>query len=190
MPNVTQRALVIVFDGVEELEALAVVDILRRAEIDVTIASAHGTLSVTGRNQITFSADTDLALVEDIAFDLVVLPGGPGVAKLEGNPLVAGILQRQARRGRAIGAICAAPRLLAQLGLLERHSATSHASVQTSLPRFRDAPVVEDGNIVTSQGAGTAIAFGLALARRLAGEAAAEAVARSIHFANSSPKNG
>ncbi len=178
-----QCALVIVFDGVEELEALATVDILRRADIEVTMASVAPSLAVTGRNRIAFQADAQLSQVESQTFDLVVLPGGPGVFDLVNSARVAQILKAQHARQGEIAAICAAPKVLTANGLLANRSATSHASVQQDLPRFTNQPVVEDGHIVTSQGAGTAVPFALALVRRLCGQAKADEIAASIHFA-------
>lgn len=183
MTTQPQRALVIVFDGVEELEALATVDILRRAAIEVTMASVTASLTVTGRNRIIFQADAPLAQVESQTFDLVVLPGGPGVFDLVNNAPIAQILKSQNARQGEVAAICAAPKVLAANGLLANRAATSHASVQQDLPRFADQPVVEDGHIVTSQGAGTAVPFALALVRRLCGQAKADEIAASIHFA-------
>lgn len=178
----TQTALVIVFDGVEEVEALTAVDILRRADIEVTVASVTGSATVTGRNKITFAADTGLSLVESEAYDLVVLPGGPGVQDLVANSRLGELLTRQYTAKRELAAICAAPKVLASNGLLNRHTATSHASVRGDLPNASDEPIVEDANIVTSQGVGTAIAFSLALVRRLKGETKAKEIAESIHY--------
>lgn len=178
----TQKALVIVFDGVEEIEALTPVDILRRAGIEVTVANAGEASTVTGRNEITFQADCALSSVENDTFDLVFLPGGPGSLKLVENTRVGELLKRQDSRKAELSAICAAPKVLAANGILEHRRATSHASVRGDLPQSSDDPVVEDGHIVTSQGAGTALAFALTLVTRLKGEAAAKEVAESIHY--------
>ncbi len=182
MPSHRPHALVIVFDGIEEIEALTPVDILRRAEIEVTVASINGTPSVTGRNQITFSADTSLSLVDAEDFDLVLLPGGPGVLELIENQAVRDILTSQDKAGKEIAAICAAPKILANHGILNSREATSHISVRNDLPRPSDSPVVIDGHITTSQGLGTAVDFSLALVEKLKDKSSAQQIADSIHF--------
>ncbi len=182
MSSPAQQALVIAFDGIEEVEALATVDVLRRAGIKTTIASVCGKPTVTGRNQISFATDATLASVENEAFDLVVLPGGPGVLELLDNPQVAKILARQDAANRPLAAICAAPKVLAKHGILDDRQATAHQSVRSELPHPSDASTVEDQHIVTSQGVGTVLEFALALVRRLKGEPAANEIAASIHF--------
>lgn len=176
-----KRALVIVFDGVEEIEALTPVDILRRADVEVTIASVDGSASVTGRNDITFSADTSLSLIDPADYDLVFLPGGPGVLEQTGNRALSDLLIAHNSKGRELAAICAAPKLLAHCGILNSRTATSHASVRHELPSPSDDAIVEDGNLTTSQGVGTAVDFALTLVRRLKGKDAAEQIAESIH---------
>ena len=176
------QALVIVFDGIEEIEALTPVDILRRAEIDVTVASVDDQPQVTGRNQITFAADTALSLVAADSFDLVILPGGPGVLELIDNPLLREILLVQDKAAKELAALCAAPKVLAHHGILDARKATSHQSVRGDLPQASDSPVVIDGHVTTSQGLGTAVAFSLALVEKLRDKAAARHVAESIHF--------
>lgn len=178
----SHRALVIVFDGVEEIEALTPVDILRRADIDVTLVCVTAQDTVTGRNEITFSVDASLESVHQQTFDLVVLPGGPGVLQQLDNPLLRDLLLAQDRAGRELAALCAAPKLLATHGLLDQRSATSHSSVRGELPRPSDASVVSDQNLTTSQGVGTAVEFSLALVKRLKGQETAVEIAKSIHF--------
>ncbi|MBK1879977.1 DJ-1 family glyoxalase III [Pelagicoccus mobilis] len=185
MSENTPHALVIVFDGIEEIEALTPVDILRRAEIEVTVATLDGQATVTGRNQITFAAETSLSLLDTNSFDLVLLPGGPGVLELLDHDSLRDLLLQQDSEGKQIAAICAAPKVLAQHGLLSTRQATSHISVRKDLPNPSDAAVVADGHITTSQGLGTAVEFSLSLVRSLKGEDLAQQIADSIHF---SPK--
>lgn len=182
MSSEQKRALVIAFDGIEEIEALTPVDLLRRAKVEVIVASVDGQPTVTGRNAITFAADTALALVEGQAFDLIVLPGGPGVLEHLENQTLQRILQAQDAAGGEIGAICAAPKALTHFGLLEGRQATAHQSVRSELPHPSDDRVVIAGNITTSQGAGTAIEFSLTLIKKLKGESTANEVANSIHY--------
>lgn len=182
MPDPQPRALVLVFDGIEELEALTPVDILRRADVQVVVASVKSQATITGRSQITFSADTHLSQLGDEPFDLVVLPGGGGVLDLLDHPELKALLVAQAKSGRALAAICAAPKLLARHGLLQGRQATSHASVRQDLPLPSDLTTVTDGNITTSQGPGTAVEFALELVKILKGASLAREIAASLHF--------
>lgn len=182
MSEQRRSALVIVFDGIEEIEALTPVDILRRADIEVTVASVESEVNVTGRNQITFSAETSLVLVEQMDFDLVVLPGGPGVLELLDNASVQDRVVSQDASGKALAAICAAPKVLAHHGLLDSRQATSHLSVRKDLPNPSDSSTITDGHITTSQGLGTAVEFSLELVKQLKGEELARQIQDSIHF--------
>ena len=123
------KAVVFFAEGTEECEALLVVDLLRRAKVEVTVASASGSLTVTGSHKVTITAD---ALAEDVDYsdvDLVVLPGGiPGTPNLAASAAVTGAVKAQAAAGKKVAAICAAPSILADLGLLEGRKATAHAS--------------------------------------------------------------
>ena len=178
-----KSALFVFTDGLEELEAVAPLDILRRSGVECTVASQTGRLEVTGRNGITLKADCHFAAVSDKSFDLVVLPGGPGVHALRNTPTLLQVLQKQASDGKPLAAICAAPTVLHDAGLLEERSYTAHFTVADELPEIiEDAAVVVDGNIITSRGAGTAVEFGLTLAKILAGEDTAREVADSIHY--------
>ena len=186
MSDGNKRVLVIVFDGVEEIEALAPVDLLRRAGIETTIASFNGETLVHGRNGITFSADLPLSATDTNSFDAIFLPGGPGVFELIDDEKIHAILRQNAQSNRLTAAICAAPKVLAAAGLLDSLRATSHASVRDDLPNPSDQAVVEDSNIITSQGAGTAIEFALALVAKLVSAVKADEVAASIHASNPS----
>jgi 4-methyl-5(b-hydroxyethyl)-thiazole monophosphate biosynthesis len=181
MPGV----LVILAEGFEELEAAAPITILRRAAIDVTTAGLRPG-PVRGARGIAFVPDAVLDDVARSAFDAVVLPGGmPGAANLEASGRVAEVVRSAAERGAIVAAICAAPAVLLRFGLLAGRRATGHASIREALAAGGAAvvpgdPVVSDGRIVTSAGAGTAVPFGLALVRELAGEARAAEVARGM----------
>ncbi len=183
MANPTKTALIIMTEGVEEIEAITPIDLLRRAGVEVTIASLSAEPRVTGRTAILLGTDTDLSSVADRLFDLLVLPGGPGVRHLRASAAVIGITQRHAAAGRLVGAICAAPTVLKDAGLLEGVDHTAHFSVEDELPAIRkDVPVVRQGNIITSRGAGTAVPFGLALISALVDDATAKKVADSICY--------
>lgn len=180
-PPQRKQALVLVFDGIEEVEALAPVDILRRAGVDTTMASLKESTQVTGRNGISFVADALFHDIDPESFDLVFLPGGPGVLGLVDDERVSQLLRSFDQSEKPIAAICAAPKVLAAVGVLDGREATSHASVRRDLPQASDRSIVISDHILTSQGAGTAVDFGLELARLLTGEASARSVADSIH---------
>lgn len=169
------RVLVPLAEGFEELEAVTVVDLLRRAGIEVVTAGlAPG--PVTGSHGITLQTDATLDEVLTQGFDMIVLPGGlPGATNLGDDARLLGRLRQQAAERRHIAAICAAPAVLAKAGLLDGRRATSFPGFlspdRTPGLLVLDEPVVTDGLLVTSRGPGTAIDFALALIERLAGAA-------------------
>lgn len=175
------RVLCLLFPGFEEIETLTPVDLLRRAGVDVVLASLTGEPLVAGRCQVTVRADAALAGVAEQPFDLLLLPGGPGVRAVRADGRAARLAKRFLDTGRPVAAICAAPAILADAGLLTSRRFTAHFSVHAELPQaLAGERVVEDGLLITSRGAGTALDFGLALVRRLLGEAAAQDIARAI----------
>lgn len=176
-----KRVLCLLFPGFEEIEAIAPVDLLRRAGVEVVVASLTGEKHVTGRCQVTVQSDAALAEVADQPFDLFLIPGGPGITTVRADGRAARLAQAYARAGKPVAAICAAPTVLKDAGLLDGKRFTSHAGVLPELPESQvQERVVEDGNLVTSRGAATAVDFGLALVRRLCGDAAAAEVAKGI----------
>jgi 4-methyl-5(b-hydroxyethyl)-thiazole monophosphate biosynthesis len=161
------RVLVPLADGFEEIEAVTVIDLLRRAGIEVCTAGLTAR-TVTGAHAIAIEADAMLESVADQHYDMIVLPGGmPGARHLREDPRISRLVRRQAESGRYTAAICAAPSVLASAGLLEGRTATSYpgfldpAAVRDL--ELSDAPVVVDGPIVTSRSAGTALDFSLQL---------------------------
>lgn len=173
-----KKALVLFAEGSEELEAVTVVNILRRAGIAVTLAgTSPGALHGSRGVAIEPDATLDSVLHED--FDLVVLPGGqPGTRNLNADPRVLKLVQRMAQAGRLVAAICAAPMVLAAAGLLDGKEATCFPGCLDGYPKVRlqTSSTVEDGNLITSRGPGTAMDFALLLAERLAGPAVREKV--------------
>lgn len=177
MPTV----LAILAEGFEEIEALAPVDLLRRAGAEVTTAALGETMHVTGRSGITLHADTTLAAVEQKLFDCVFLPGGPGVKHLRADPRVRAVVLRHQSPTRWTAAICAAPTVLNDAGLLRGRRYTAHHSVANELTAILpDQRVVADGQILTSRGAGTAIDFGLFLVEKLFSPEKRDEIARSV----------
>jgi len=149
--------------------------------VEVVVASVTGDKLVTGRCQVTVQADATLAEVAEQAFDLLLIPGGPGINAVREDGRAAKLAQAYAQAGKPVAAICAAPTVLKDAGLLAGKRFTSHAGVLPELPEslVRER-VVEDGNLITSRGAATSVDFGLALVRRLCGEAAVAEVSKGI----------
>lgn len=177
MPTV----LVPLFEGFEEIEAITIIDVLRRADIQVTTAGLT-TQMVMGAHAIAVIADHILDEIDTSAFDAIVLAGGAGTFRLREDPRISQILLAQAAENKLIGAICAAPTVLSAAGLLKNKRATSFPSVQSQLEvgEYLTIPVVVAGNVVTSRGAGTAMAFALKLVEILCGQAIATKLATDM----------
>ena len=176
-----KRVLCLLAPGFEEIETIAPVDLLRRANAEVVMASVAGDRLVAGRCGISVQADATLAEVESQPFDLLFIPGGPGVKALRDDGRAAKLAKAYAQASRPVTAICAAPLVLADAGLLAGKRFTAHFSVHAQLPGvLANERVVKDGIIITSRGAGTAVEFGLALVRELFGESKAAEIADAI----------
>lgn len=176
-------ALVIISDGIEELETIAPIDCLRRAGVTVTVAS-NSSLTVTGRNQIRIVADISIDECAD-DYDLIIIPGGPSHASMARDSRILDLLRRQNEGNRLIGSICAGPVVLQVAGVLDGRKFTSFPSTVNQLPsRDPDSEVVRDRNLITSQGAGTATAFALALVEAVCDASTAKSVADSICYDN------
>lgn len=178
-----KRALVPIADGSEEIEAVCIIDTLRRADVNVTVASVMGRREIVASRQTKIVAD---ALIEDCAdevYDVIALPGGiPGAEHLrDSEPLIA-LLRAQMAAGRLYGAICASPAVaLLPHGLLAGKRATCFPSYLERLSAADDVQASEarvevDGNLVTSRGPGTAIEFALTMIERLFGDPSMAAV--------------
>ncbi len=180
------KVLVPFATGVEEIEMVAVVDILRRAEVQVCMASLDGS-PVRGRSGITIQPDVGLGDVVDDAWDMVVLPGGlPNAHLLRDDAHVKAVVERLRAERKAIAAICAAPAALAAYGITANRRVTSHPGVHAEMESLQpssvyvDDAVVEDDFLITSRGAGTAVAFALRLVARLCGEAMEAQIRQAI----------
>jgi 4-methyl-5(b-hydroxyethyl)-thiazole monophosphate biosynthesis len=169
--------------GFEEIEAVTIIDVLRRAELAVFVAGLEPG-PILGAHGIPVGTDGDLADVDHADVAMIVLPGGmPGTTRLAEDERVLALLRVLHESGRPVAAICAAPLVLARAGILEGREATSHPSVRDRLAgaRVLDAPrVVRSGTVLTSQGPGTALEFALAIVRDRAGDAKADALARAM----------
>ncbi|MEM6445264.1 MAG: DJ-1 family glyoxalase III [Cyanobacteria bacterium J06642_2] len=187
------RVLVPLVDGFEEIEAIAIIDILRRAEIETVVAAAELETdeSICGSHGICVRPDTTLTALGDALateFDAIAIPGGPGVKTLLQLPTLIDLVHQFHVRQKTVAAICAAPLVLSKAGILRHCTATSFPSVSDEIDSasYSTDRVVLDGSILTSRGAGTAVEFALQLVTVLAGEARANAVGEAI-LANWSP---
>lgn len=163
--------LVPLAQGCEELEAVTIIDLLRRAGVTVAVAGLEAG-PVTASRGVVLMPETTLDQISEQDFDMVVLPGGLGGAqRLEADRRIAALLRRMAEQGRYVAAICAAPRVLASAGLLRDREATAYPGILDAEAgiRLSSAAVVRDGTFITSRGPGTAMDFALTLIDILCG---------------------
>lgn len=170
-------------DGFEEIEALATVDFLRRCDLEVVTVGV-GSQNVTGAHNITVSADTvDSKLALSDALEAVILPGGmPGTLNLQKSECVQNTLDYASENGKVIAAICAAPSILGEKGLLDNKKATCFPGFEEKLGKavFTGNFVETDENIVTGKGAGCTIDFAAAVAEKLIGSEKPNAVKKAM----------
>jgi 4-methyl-5(b-hydroxyethyl)-thiazole monophosphate biosynthesis len=177
--SIMKSVAVLLAPGFEEIEAITVIDVLRRAGIHVTVAGTRSG-EITGAHEIPVRPDTTLDEIRPEGFDMVVLPGGlPGTHHLRDDPRVTAFVQQLARVGKHTCAICAAPIVLKAAGVVKGKAVTSHPVVMEEMKGcdYREDRVVVDGSVVTSRGAGTAMEFALELVRLLAGPEKADHLA-------------
>lgn len=172
-------------DGFEEIEGLTVVDLLRRAGAEVLMVSVDEELTVRGSHDIELKADVlfDEVCYDDV--DILVLPGGmPGTLNLRSHQKLCTLLEEFAAKGKKIAAICAAPMVLGEIGILKGKRATCYPGFEEKLVGAEACtePVVRDGNITTSRGLGTAIPFALELISQLYGKEKAEEIKKSVIY--------
>lgn len=168
------NVLVPIANGFEEIEAVSIIDVLRRGGILVTVASVDaGGLSVTGANGITIEANNELKYIDANEFDMIVLPGGhDNAVKLKESAEVQNILKDFDAKNKKIGAICASPIALNAAGVIKNRY-TCYPSYENEIGKANwtdNQNVVVDKNIITSRGPATAICFGLEIVRELVGE--------------------
>ena len=174
-------------EGFEEIEALAPVDVLRRAGVEVKTVGI-GSKTVTGAHGISVICDLDESeAAADSSLEGIVLPGGmPGTLNLKSNPTVDRFVDFAYENGLIVSAICAAPSILGEKGILKGKKATCYCGFEEKLKDaiITNEPVVRDGNIITAYGAGAALQFAFALAGALKGNKAADALKVSMRFAD------
>lgn len=178
---------ILLADGFEDIEAVAPIDILRRADIEVTLVGVTGS-TVVSSHGLAVKTEAPLEGVDAGDLEMLVLPGGGlGVDNLNKMPAVAALVKKTLADGKLVGAICAGPTILAELGLLDGRRAVCYPSCEETLKAHgahieTDKLVTHDKNIVTAQAAGSSIEFALKLVAMLRGWAASEKVRRAICY--------
>lgn len=169
--------------GFEPVELVAPVDILRRGGVEVTLVSVMSNREVRAAQDIMMNADVLQGNTDLDDFDMLMIPGGSeGVENLKSSSILAEALRNFMAQDRPVSAICAGPTVLSALGLLEGRKATCYPGCETDFPAgvHVDQRVVMDGNLITSQGPGTALEFGIAVLESLMGKEVADSVAKSM----------
>ena len=169
-------------DGVEEIEAVYPIDVLRRCGVSVTTVGVTGK-TVTGSNKITIQSDIGIdELNPGDSIAMLIIPGGPGRVNLKANAKAIELIKRCFDNDIPVAAICGAPEILGELGHLKGRKATCYPGLESNLTgaEYVDAPVVIDGNLITSQGAGTSQPFAFAIAEHLCGKVKADEVYKKM----------
>jgi len=183
--EIMKRAVMLFAEGYETVEALMVVDVLRRGGVEVTMASINEDDFVRSSHGVNVEMDAVLGEIDVLDYDAIILPGGmPGTLNLGESEAVKKALLRMNEAGKIVSAICAAPGVLGKYGLLEGKKACSFPEHEVNLKGaevLRD-PVVTDGNIVTSRGLGTALEFGLRLLELLESVEKADQIRKAIVY--------
>ncbi len=180
-----KKVCIFLASGFEEVEALTPVDLLRRAGAEVTVVSIGEERVVTGSHQIPVTADAVFDEMDFSEQDLFILPGGqPGTNNLKACGKLRELLAKAGGKGKLLAAICAAPTVFGDMGLLKGRKATCYPSCEDGLTgaEYLTDRVVTDGNITTSRGVGTAIPFGLSLIEQLFGKEKSEEIRKSIIY--------
>ena len=182
-----KKAALFLADGCEEIEALTPADLLYRAAIPVTTVSVMPTRTITSLHGITITADKHVSELDFDDYDMLILPGGvPGTPNLAACRTLTDQILRFASEGKMLAAICAAPSILADLGILSGRHATCNPSKEDVLRKggalLTGQPVCVDGNIITSQAMGTAIPFSLAIIEHYLGKDTADKISRIVLY--------
>jgi len=174
------RVMIPLANGFDGIEALTVVDVLRRAKIKVDTVGVIGSV-IQSKNGVKVIVDRTLNQINPSEYDVVILPGGsPGYQNLGRSAKIIEILKTFNNQNKLICAICGAPTILAKAGLLDNKKATIYPGFEKMLAYPRDRPVVVDGNVITSQGPGTAIDFALKIVARILNPAEAQRLRKEL----------
>lgn len=180
-------ALVVLAPGFEEIEAITIIDLLRRADISVNVSGLNSDL-IEGSHSISIKTDSIFSNVKPEEFDILILPGGqPGTNNLMNDPGVIKAVKDRDQNGQRIAAICAAPTVFLKADIVNNRKLTSYPSEAKKFDKakYSESSVVKDGHMITSRGVGTAIDFALALISEIKGDVIAEDVAKKILHKNS-----
>ncbi len=175
-----KKVFIFFAEGFEEIEAITPVDVLRRAGIEVITVSVTGKHVVTGSHNIKITTDTLIGIIKDEQADMLILPGGmPGALNLNSNETLKEMIRKHSDKGKQVGAICAAPLVLGEMGLLENKTATCYPGFEDRLKgaEVTTNPVETAGNIVTGKGVGAAMKFALEIVAQLKDEKTADELA-------------
>ena len=179
------KVYIFLADGFETIEGLTVVDVLRRAGIEITTVSINSTRTVTTAHKISLTADLTFEEADFSDAGMYVLPGGmPGTLNLQAHEGLSKLLEEATAKQIKLAAICAAPSILGQKGLLQGKKATCYPSFEEKLigANVQDTTVVVDGDIITGRGMGAAIDFSLAIVKELTDEKTAQEVGEGIEY--------
>jgi 4-methyl-5(b-hydroxyethyl)-thiazole monophosphate biosynthesis len=178
-----KRIAVYLADGFEEIEAVSIIDVLRRADLDVVVVSVTGKTEVTGAHQLKVVAD---ALFENVKFneiDMIVLPGGmPGASNLDAHPGLKELIMKFNSENKPLAAICAAPLVYGNLGILMGKQAVCYPGFEKYLKgaEILSVPVAVSGNVITGRGVGVALKFALKIVEKMVSVEKAEWLAKQI----------
>ncbi|MFI3291184.1 MAG: DJ-1/PfpI family protein [Opitutales bacterium] len=177
-----KKLIYIIFDDFEEIESIVPIDLLRRAGASVEVLTLNLSRETRGRSNIKVLADNTLKAFSG-DFDMLAISGGAGVFNAINNAEFLNLIAKANLENKEIAAICAAPIILKSVGLLDGKKCTGHTSIIDKLgANYVDEPCVKDGNITTSQGAGTVFDFAFSLINTLFGDAKSKEVAQSICY--------
>ena len=180
-----KRAVILFAEGYETVEALLVVDLLRRGGVEVTMASITEDEFVRSSHGVNVEMDAVLGEVDVLDYDAIILPGGmPGTINLGADATVVDTIKKFAAEGKLVAAICAAPSVLGENHILEGKKATCHPGFEDNLlgATWIEQPVVVDGNVITSRGMGTAIAFALEIVRYFKDDEAVDHIRQGLVY--------
>lgn len=180
-----KKAYLFFATGFEEVEALTVVDLLRRASVECKTVSVTGSYEVTSSHNVTVRADLLFEEANLSDGDMIILPGGiPGTPNLKAHKGLADLILEYHKDGKYLAAVCAAPTIYGEMGLLEGKKATCFPTLEDGLvgATWLEQPVVCDGQFITSRGMGTSIDFGLSILSKLADEETAKTIGKKIVY--------